>query len=481
MAYTATNEELHLDEEGAGEPMLAHPRAQRRQLPWTGGAIALMLGLLCFGAVLLRRSAMQGKESHGVVAGSASQLQAVPVTLPYSGGVQQAAVAAPAMAAPFTPVEQATPVTPVAQARPITPANQCPGSTMIQGLGERKLVNSKITKEGTPCAAVDVQPGGWIAPHLGGRTYFAKTCTDGSYDNNAYEAVQLLGKTVQYTVDLGGTGCGCNVAVYFTSMQKNPQPTACQDHYCDANSVCGVRCDEVDVMEANSLVWRSTLHLADDNVGGAAGYGGTGPHTQTWTKNEYGPGSTCINTNLPFDVKAHFPATEDEELQGMMIDLIQGDCNLTATVGWYKFKGKDAIKQLTTSLKEGMVPIVSYWSSAGLLWLDGKDINGEVPCAVDRPNMCPETGPKVSNFQVRNFTGWLHHSTMNLSPTPAPKPKPKPAAQATAVPAATAVAQPAAAPAAVPDTGNWIKVQNGAQTYYYNKVTKVSAWELPTR
>lgn len=457
--------------------MLEQPRPQRRRLPWAAGASALVLGLVVVGFVAsARRGAGEAaQESHGVVAGSASQLQAVPMTLPVGGSSLQTE----AISATMAPVALA----PLTTAAPVSLVNQCPGSATVQGLGDVKLVNSRVTKDGTPCAAVDVQPGGWIAPHLGGRTYFASSCTTGSYDNKAYEAIPLLGKTVQYTVDLGGAGCGCNVAVYFTSMQKNPQPTGCQDHYCDANSVCGVRCDEVDVMEANSLVWRSTLHLADDNVGGAAGYGGTGPHTQTWTKKQYGPGSKCINTNLPFDVKAHFPATGKGVAQGMMIDLVQGDCNLTATVGWYKFKGTDGIKKLSESLREGMVPIVSYWASSGLQWLDGKDINGEEPCPVDQPKMCPETGPKVSNFQVRNFTGWLHHSTMNLSPTPAPKPKKTAKA---AVPSPAAEEKPAAAPApasmnAVAGAPGWVKVDNGGQVYYYNKITKISSWTAPTR
>lgn len=350
---------------------------------------------------------------------------AEPAPMPANVPAPPSPAAPPAPAAPVATVAPATPApTPAPTPDPQPRPPQCPGMSNVEGMQQVHVVVNPQTDTGASCSPVQVTEG-VIAPDLGGRAYFSKWCTAGVFDADMYLVVPLLGKTVQFTVDLGGAGCGCNVAFYFTAMQKNPIAGACADHYCDANNVCGARCDEVDVMEANSKVFRSTLHRSQDNVGGSVGYGGTGPHTQTWTRNEYGPGSSCIDTNKPFEVKAHFPTHEVNKktvLQGMMIDLSQDGAScedgLTGTVGWYKFGGDDAIVALTQALRKGMVPMVSYWNSRDMGWLDGRDINGELPCAADTPDSCPLRGPKFSNLSVQNFTGWLHASTMNLSPKP---------------------------------------------------------------
>ena len=122
---------------------------------------------------------------------------------------------------------------------------------------------SKIITPGTVPVTVDGQTSQWSIAVAGGanagtwvnangsmtmrhndRGYLVNlgsSCPD-AFDADMLLAsrLSLVGKTMNYTVDLSTVGCACNAAFYMTSMpgynaSNQPDPTTGGDYYCDAN------------------------------------------------------------------------------------------------------------------------------------------------------------------------------------------------------------------------------------------------------
>lgn len=264
----------------------------------------------------------------------------------------------------------------------------CPGSVDldIQGVG----VETAWVVRAPAGGQIDVS-NGQITAHMGGRAYLADTCMEQWYEPKHYLALKLLGKAFHYSVDMTGARCGCVLAVYLVSMAQNTQACNSNDYYCDANSLCGVRCTEIDLQEANQMGWRSTMHNADDAWGAAAGSGGPGGHD--WSSEDYGPGKRCIDTTRPFDVSVSFPIGPDGSLAAMETMLSQGGkpCNVTGRVTSYAH-----MQTVSAALAAGMTPVVSYWNSDELAWLD------QPPCQSDDPDVCAES-VKYYGFSVRDI------------------------------------------------------------------------------
>merc|ERR1719468_793878 len=273
-----------------------------------------------------------------------------------------------------------------------------------------EVVATKWNVKGDPASKVDVE-GNKIMANMKGRSYFADTCMAGKYNHTDYVALPLLGRVMTFTVDLSNVGCGCNAAFYLTNLHQNSELSDCEDYYCDANSVCGVPCPEIDIMESNYYAWHSTVHTEDDRNGKAAGYGGGGADwsgPRDFDETKYGPGASCIDTNSPFQVASGFPVNGMGTLSAMVITLYQEGklCNLTLTIDGYDgnqtIHGEGSgqgMPLLTEALRQGMTPIVSFWEADDMLWLDGKGKDGMGPCTKDLEKACPDKVP-MYDFKV---------------------------------------------------------------------------------
>jgi len=311
----------------------------------------------------------------------------------------------------------------------------CSGAFDFYGYNQVVLTNTGYAEGSDEGSKAQIDYSDASAPLIVGlndRAYFSNACDSVAYNPKRYSAVRLLGKRMRYTTDLSGADCGCNVAFYLVSMAQNNRSSDCGDYYCDANKVCGVWCSEIDIQEANMFSWHSTLHSHKDRYGKGAGYGGgmswNGP--RDFTKEQYGPGGTCIDTRKPFQVAASFPTGVDGVLTAMEVELSQKgkDCPLKMRVDGYA-----GMAELTLTLWEGMTPVVSYWFSKDMLWMDGQGTDHLGPCKKDTIK-CGDM-VKFYNFTLEDLPGTV--VTASQAPMP-PAPTVTSPPLATLVPASMA-------------------------------------------
>lgn len=273
-------------------------------------------------------------------------------------------------------------------ASPAWCAKEC-GEISVKGYDNPvQVITTEWNTPGESAGNVFVK-NGQVVPHMSGRSYFGDACTLGKFDNSEYVAFKLLNRRFKYTINLKGALCGCNTALYLTSLHQNTNVSKCSDYYCDANAVCGVRCAEIDIQESNQEAWHSTLHTAADGIGVGGGYGGGGDGwsgPRDWSQEEYGPGGTCINTEKPFQVEAAFPTDAEGKLRSMDLTLSQkgGKHSLSVSIDKYGVNSTQNMQELTDALEEGMTPIISYWKASNMLWLDGEGTDGKGPCLSDK-------------------------------------------------------------------------------------------------
>jgi len=266
---------------------------------------------------------------------------------------------------------------------------KCKGTVSVPGslTGSLEVIDA-------PSSSVHFD-GSTISLPANARAYLGQACDPASgwtYRPVDYSKINLLGKYFRYEVDLSQTGCGCAATVYFVPMAQSTNPTAAGDYYCDASGVGGASpCTEFDVQEANGRAFHTVLHSKTDKDGVEGGYGGGeafNEHGQdvSWigprdfTRAEYGPGASCIDTRLPFTVTAVFPRSRDTgNLAYAKSVLKQGACELhTKQLGASYFTA-----EMTAALSAGLTPVLSHWTppaGSDMRWLSAKGSDGLGPC-----------------------------------------------------------------------------------------------------
>jgi hypothetical protein len=221
----------------------------------------------------------------------------------------------------FCPAERGCPKSAPPPMPPLAPGasmGMCVGRVNVQGMARPSNVirmtgggtsfNGHMHPKAAPVGVVAAGDGVelFLLPRMnnprpssrnGARAYLGDSCTEGHFSNTDYSAWKVLGKTLSITVDLSQATCGCNAAYYLVAMHQNTLPGTCMcgcaalivapssnstptaavlvgkcdgDFYCDANDICGVRCIEIDLVEANTRAFRTTVHKPTD--GGGVGH-----------------------------------------------------------------------------------------------------------------------------------------------------------------------------------------------------------------
>ena len=257
----------------------------------------------------------------------------------------------------------------------------------------------------------------------GARVYLADRCTEGRYNPRDYAHLHLLNRTLSFTVDLSApVACGCNAAFYLGELYSNNEPGACDgDYYCDAASVCGVKCFEYDLMEANQQTFQSTFHLSTDHGGGVA-WGLSKQAASSISARDYGPNGAVVSTAHPFRVHTFFqPDASGHQLSAVETTLQGHRGSISFRHDWERRESFFAAANRPIDVV-GLTPVLSYWSSDKLGgWFDGSTCYLVSEKGEYSQDNCADA-VTFSDIGLRPGHPGTAHRTPYTVPSPAPAP-----------------------------------------------------------
>ena len=280
------------------------------------------------------------------------------------------------------PLPAPTPAPPPSPAPPTPPPTHhaCVGNLSMTVEGAPKTVGVMQTDGNSDTGKTD---GTEFTLHHGGlKVHLTETCADHfTPDNFLY--LKMLGKSLAYTVDLSNAGCGCNAAVYLTSMpgwHNASSITTKSDLYCDANSE--PYCPEIDLMEANAHVSAATLHKCDfpywdEPRCDGGGYGRSTRDGPTGVA-DFGPGGAKVDTARPFRASHRF-VTDGKNLTAIETSFVQAGGKGTV---WLNHTDAGYMASMDFAVKNPMVLTISLWGGAGgtMGWLDSPPCDATIAC-----------------------------------------------------------------------------------------------------
>ena len=246
----------------------------------------------------------------------------------------------------------------------------------------------------------------------GPRSYLVNNCIEDEFQAGDFLKVSPLSGhgprgRISFLVNLSGTTCGCNAAVYLTSMPAigrdgKPNQTAVKDFSCDSGGVYE-SCPEIDLMEANMHAFSATVHRCVPSTTVPGHYescdgDGCSINTKHMPDGSYGPGPAyTIDTTRAFRVNTTFSTTVSDSTttvvaavgheggndtttaQLTQIDTVlsQGPGRLLRMTHNDTSCGQRYVASLDTVVRAGMTMVVSNWGDRGMGWLDSP------PCPVD--------------------------------------------------------------------------------------------------
>ena len=203
--------------------------------------------------------------------------------------------------------------------------------------------------------------------HGSNREYLVNDTSQHSWAQVRYRHLNLLGKTLTFTVDVSGVGCGCNAALYLVGMK---QPMGGASGYCDIQVQGGGACIELDLLEANRKAVQSTVHTQTGEGVGPCNQWGCAVNwgSKAATGAYYGQGSPGIDSTKPFTVMATFDTDGHLAISftqaGRSVPFWNSTSAQSGSQGGHYIEAAAAATKAAMQ-SHGLVLVTSLWSAKG--------------------------------------------------------------------------------------------------------------------
>lgn len=172
--------------------------------------------------------------------------------------------------------------------------------------------------------------------------------------NGSYAKIPLLGRQIQFDIDVSAMPCGSNAALYVSDMPLTMPSTG----YCDAQGDNGAGCNEFDIYEGNAIANAFTSHSCSDQTCDKSGCGINTKDT-----------SLQVDTSKPFTIITQF-ITSNDLLSEVKQQYIQNN-QLYEGGSIYPCGTDGGFDEMRNTLAAGMVLVISVWGgSYNMEWLD---------------------------------------------------------------------------------------------------------------